>query len=54
MFLKNQSSKAAIVIGPMTILPGSLLSSSDVEKRVRPAVGPLSHLSDKALDHFLS
>ena len=41
------------LIGPMTILLGTLSSLGDVEKRALPAVGPLSFLSDEARDHFL-
>ena len=40
------------LIGPMMILPGTLSSFSDVERRARPALGPLSYLSDEARDHF--
>ena len=38
--------------GPMTFLRGTMSSLSDAGKRVRPAVGPLSHLSDEASEVF--
>ena len=39
--------------GPTTVLLGTISSLDDARKRVRLAVDPLSHLSDKACDYFL-
>ena len=40
---------------PYDVFKSAFLSSlSDAGKRTQTAVGPLSHLSDEAQDHFLS
>ena len=55
LWIKNHSQpRQQRLIGPLTISLGTLSNSGDLEKRVRPAVFPLSCLSDDARDHFLT
>ena len=49
---ERELSKQERLIGPMTILRGTLSSLGNMGKRAQPAVGPLSYLSDEACDRF--